>query len=196
MRKGDRSREHIIAKSAELFNQQGYAGASLNDIIEATGIKKGGIYRYFNSKDEIALEAYQHAVGIVGNKFTEAMNEETSAAGRLLAFFHVYADVVNNPPFIGGCPLQNTAVESDDSHPLLRERAQLSLSNTLAKMKTIIEEGIHQGEFKSDIDADAMATFTLSLLEGGIMLSKLEGSNRHMEMNTRNFEAFLLQYTN
>ncbi|MBD3919143.1 TetR/AcrR family transcriptional regulator [Paenibacillus sp. PR3] len=194
MRKGDRAREHIVIKSAELFNQLGYAGASLNDIIEATGIKKGGIYRYFNSKDEIALEAYEHAVGVVGSKFAEAQNEANTASGRLLAFFHVYADVVHNPPFIGGCPLQNTAVESDDSHPLLRERAQLSLSNTLATMKAIILEGIEQGEFKRDLDADAMATFALSLLEGGIMLSKLEGSNRHMEMNTASFSAYLQQH--
>ncbi|GMK38799.1 TetR family transcriptional regulator [Paenibacillus sp. CCS19] len=194
MRKGDRSREHIVVKSAELFNQLGYAGASLNDIIEATGIKKGGIYRYFNSKDEIALEAYQHAVNVVGGKFTEAMNEESSASGRLLAYFHVYADVVNNPPFIGGCPLQNTAVESDDAHPLLRARAQLSLQSTLDKMKAIIQDGIQQGEFKPDIQAEAIATFALSLLEGGILLSKLEGNNRHMEMNTASFSAYLKQF--
>lgn len=41
MKKGDRTREHIIMKSAEIFNQRGYAGTSLNDIIADTGIKKG-----------------------------------------------------------------------------------------------------------------------------------------------------------
>ncbi|WP_372237418.1 TetR/AcrR family transcriptional regulator [Paenibacillus sp. FSL H7-0331] len=45
MKKGDRTREQIIMKSAEIFNQRGYAGTSLNDIIGDTGIKKGGIYR-------------------------------------------------------------------------------------------------------------------------------------------------------
>lgn len=41
MKKGDRTREHIIMKSAAIFNQKGYAGTSLNDIIADTGIKKG-----------------------------------------------------------------------------------------------------------------------------------------------------------
>ncbi|MGP3785472.1 TetR family transcriptional regulator [Paenibacillus sp. 1A_MP2] len=41
MKKGDRTREHIIMKSAEIFNQRGYAGTSLNEIIADTGIKKG-----------------------------------------------------------------------------------------------------------------------------------------------------------
>jgi len=191
MKKGDKTRENIIINSARIFNQQGYAGSSLSDIIAATGIKKGGIYRHFNSKDEIAIEAYNYAASIVGSKFFDAISKEKSAAGKLLAFFHVYEDVVNNPPFIGGCPLQNTAVESDDTHPELRHRAQQGLQGTLVIMMDIIEEGIRTGEFKGDLDVKALASFTFSLLEGGIMLSKLEGNNRHMKMNILNFSTYL-----
>lgn len=195
MKKGDQTRERIIMKSAELFNQQGYAGSSLNDIIAATGIQKGGIYRHFGSKDEIALEAYQYAAATVGKRFAEAIEKEKTAAGRLLAFFYVYEDVVHNPPFIGGCPLQNTAVECDDTHPALRDRAQMGLQNTLNLMKRIIQEGIQTGEFKADVDADSLATMALSLLEGGILLSKLEGSNRHMQINIAGFSRYLKQIT-
>ncbi|WP_248928550.1 TetR/AcrR family transcriptional regulator [Paenibacillus hamazuiensis] len=194
MKKGDKTREHIIMKSAQLFNQQGYAGSSLNDIISATGIKKGGIYRHFGSKDEIALEAFHYAASIVGRSFSEAIGKEESAAGRLLAFFRVYEDVVNNPPFIGGCPLQNTAVESDDTHPALRERAQRGLHDALGMMKQIIYEGIQTGEFKGNLDVDALASFAFSLLEGGIMLSKLDGDNRYMKMNIVSFSTYLQQF--
>ncbi|WP_282936028.1 TetR/AcrR family transcriptional regulator [Paenibacillus sp. RC67] len=193
MKKGDQTREHIIMKSAELFNQQGFAGSSLNDIIAATGIKKGGIYRHFSSKDEIALEAYNYAASVVGSRFDEALDKEETAAGRLLAFFHVYGDVVNAPPFIGGCPLQNTAVESDDTHPSLRQRAEQGLHSTLDRMKSIINDGIQSGEFKEHLDVDALATFAFSLMEGGIMLSKLEGNNRHMQMNIVSFTTYLQQ---
>ncbi len=193
MRKGDKTREHIIMKSAELFNRQGFAGSSLNHIIEAAGIQKGGIYRHFGSKDEIALEAYQYATRRVGERFDEALGNETSSAGKLLAFFRVYENVVDDPPFIGGCPMQNTAVESDDTHPLLRRRAQQSLEASLDRMTSIIAEGIRSGEFKPDVDAEALATFAFSLLEGGILLSKLEGSNRHMKMNMASFAAYLKQ---
>lgn len=193
MKKGDRTRELIIMKSAQLFNQQGYAGSSLNDIIAATGIKKGGIYRHFSSKDEIALEAYNYAASTVGRSISEAVDLEESAAGRLLAFFRVYEDVVNNPPFIGGCPLQNTAVESDDTHPALRERAQSGLHDVMDMMKRIIKEGIQSGEFHENIDVDALASFAFSLLEGGIMLSKLEGDNKYMKMNMASFSSYLEQ---
>ncbi|MFB9326710.1 TetR/AcrR family transcriptional regulator [Paenibacillus aurantiacus] len=193
MKKGEKTRELIIQKAAELFNQRGYAGSSLNDIIAHTGIQKGGIYRHFENKDDIALEAYDYAARIVGQRFVEEIAKETSAYGKLLAYFRVYADAAHNPPFIGGCPLQNTAVESDDGHPLLRQRAQVGLARSLNGMIAIIRTGIESGEFRPDLNAEALASFTLSLLEGGIMLSRLEGSNRHMETNTAAFAAYMEQ---
>jgi len=193
MQKGENTRTLIIAKAAELFNQKGYSGTSLSDITEITGIKKGGIYRHFASKDEIALEAYNYAGAIVGSHFTQAIDQQETAFGKLLANLHVYENVVDDPPFIGGCPLLNTAIESDDSHPGLRQRAQEGLQSTLDAMKEIISKGIDSGEFKADLDVDALATFTLSIMEGGVMMSKLEGNNRHMQMNIENFSAYLKQ---
>lgn len=191
MPKGENTRRHIIAKSAELFNQRGYAGSSLSDITELTGIKKGGIYRYFASKDEIALEAYQYAGSVVHGTIQEALARESTAMGKLLVFLEVYKNVVEAPPFVGGCPLLNLATESDDSHPVLRDRARQGMESTLDTMKAIISSGIQSGEFKDDLDIDALATFTLSVMEGGIMLSKLEGDNRHVRMNIDSLKSYL-----
>jgi TetR/AcrR family transcriptional repressor of nem operon len=191
MPKGENTRKHIIAKSAELFNLRGYAGSSLSDITELTGIKKGGIYRYFASKDEIAVEAYQYAGSIVNRKIKEALDQESTAMGKLLVYLKVYENVVEAPPFIGGCPLLNLATESDDGHPVLRARARQGLDSTLDAMKRIISEGVQSGEFKADLNIDALVTFTLSVMEGGIMLSKLEGDNRHVRMNIESLTAYL-----
>ncbi|MBD0382150.1 TetR/AcrR family transcriptional regulator [Paenibacillus sp. WST5] len=193
MQKGENTRKHIIAKSAELFNQHGYSGSSLSDITERTGIKKGGIYRHFASKDEIALEAYNYAASIVGGQFTQAVAAQETAMNKLLAYFRVYERVVEAPPFVGGCPLLNMAIESDDGHPGLRQRAQQGLARTLDSMKAIIHEGVQNGEFKADLNVDALATFAFATLEGGIMMSKLEGDNRHMQMNIESFTAYLKQ---
>ena len=191
MSKGENTRKRIIAKSAELFNQKGYASSSLSDIMELTGIKKGGIYRHFASKDEIAVEAYRYAGGIVSGKIHEALDRETTATGKLLVFLKVYENVVEAPPFIGGCPLLNLATESDDGDPVLRENARRGMDNTLELMKRIIAEGVRSGEFKADLNVEALATFALSIMEGGIMLSKLDGDNRHVRANIDSLTAYL-----
>ena len=50
MNKGEMTRQRIIEESAPIFNQRGYAGCSMQDVMEATGLEKGGIYRHFESK--------------------------------------------------------------------------------------------------------------------------------------------------
>ena len=69
MTKSERTRQFIIERSAALFNRKGYAGTSLNDIIEVTGLSKGGIYGNFKKgKEEIAVAAFRRDCGQVGNK--------------------------------------------------------------------------------------------------------------------------------
>src|SRR6266567_4555201 len=52
----------ILAQAAQLFSRQGYFGSSLSDIMHETGLEKGGIYNHFNSKEQLALEAFDYAV--------------------------------------------------------------------------------------------------------------------------------------
>jgi len=59
--KSDRTRQLIVEKAAHLFNVKGYAATSMSDIIEATGLAKGGIYGHFKSKEAIASEAFDYA---------------------------------------------------------------------------------------------------------------------------------------
>src|SRR4029077_15442426 len=61
MRKGEQTRQEIIRKAAPIFNQRGYDGAALSDLMKATGPEKGGIYRHFGSKQQLAAEAFDYA---------------------------------------------------------------------------------------------------------------------------------------
>ena len=61
MSKGGQTRQRIVAKAATLFNQRGFDGSSMADLMEATGLEKGGIYRHFSTKEELAEEAFDYA---------------------------------------------------------------------------------------------------------------------------------------
>ena len=61
MLKGEKTRERIVSKAAQLFNERGLEGTSLADLMEATGLEKGGIYRHFPSKEAVAVEAFEYA---------------------------------------------------------------------------------------------------------------------------------------
>ena len=61
MTKGEQTRQRLVAEAAGLFNRQGYEGSSMQDIMQATGLQKGGIYRHFGTKEELAQEAFDYA---------------------------------------------------------------------------------------------------------------------------------------
>ena len=62
MSKGEQTRQRIIEEAATIFNQRGYEATSMQDVMDATGLEKGGLYRHFVSKEELAAEALRYAL--------------------------------------------------------------------------------------------------------------------------------------
>src|SRR3954451_3304349 len=111
--RGEGTRENIIRKAAELFNQHGFAGSSMSDIMAATGLQKGGIYRHFESKEQLAVEALDYAVALVGRRCAQARGGKTHAGDRLGAIVSVFEALPHDPPVPGGCPMMNASGEND-----------------------------------------------------------------------------------
>lgn len=173
MRKGQETRERIVARAAELFNTHGYGGTAIVDVMAAVNLEKGGIYRHFASKDELALAAFDHAADIVRGRVTSAMASEANAADTLLAVVDMFSSYANSPPLPGGCPILNTAIESDDGHPLLRARAQAALRELQGLLHAAVEQGIACHELRQDVQSDRLATLIVATMEGAVMMSSL-----------------------
>jgi TetR/AcrR family transcriptional regulator, transcriptional repressor for nem operon len=172
MSKAEATRTLILKQAAELFNQQGYAGSSIADIMQATGLQKGGIYNHFSSKDELALAAFDFAIACMAERYAAALKHQRHARDRLKAVIAVVSRSADDPAIAGGCPLLNTAIESDDAHPALRRHAQKAMDAWRGMIHKIVNLGIKKGEIVA-IDADEAATVLIAMLEGGIMMSKL-----------------------
>ncbi|TVY01892.1 TetR/AcrR family transcriptional regulator [Paenibacillus cremeus] len=194
MRKGEQTKLRIIEKSAVLFNEKGYTGTTMQDIMDVTGLTKGAIYRSFASKDDIAIEAFQYAGQVLWQHFSEAMAKETTAIGKILAMSDVYQDTAYNPPIQGGCPFLNTAVESDHSFPVLRDHALGAYTQMLDFIQSLLAQGVANGELQAGMELESVASFIFSSMEGGIMASRLTRDNRHVAYARQNIERLLLSY--
>ncbi|HDR6246502.1 TPA: TetR/AcrR family transcriptional regulator, partial [Bacillus cereus] len=105
MTKVDHIKEKIIDTSLYLFNTQGITRTSIQDIMTATNLPKGSIYRRFKNKEEIVLAAFDKGGVIMWKHFDNAMKNKKTALDKIIAIFLVYKDAANNPPIAGGCPL-------------------------------------------------------------------------------------------
>lgn len=190
MSKGEQTREVIVERAAQLFSRKGYFGASLSDLAQETGLGKSGFYNHFKSKDEIAAQAFEYSIKHISQQIADALLDKTNAIERLLALTRVYQNLIEEPFLEGGCPVLNTAVESDDALPQLRELTRKAMDDWQALVQRIVNKGIKNGEIQPEIDSADFATIFISTLEGSIMMSKLYGDPVHI----RRAVAFLTNY--
>ncbi|MGD0404193.1 MAG: TetR/AcrR family transcriptional regulator [Candidatus Acidiferrales bacterium] len=173
MTKGEQTRHEIVRKSAPLFNQKGYEGTSLSDLMEATGLQKGGIYRHFSSKEELAGEAFDYSWGKAVSGRLDGIAEVADCVDRLKKmienFVELRAELVP-----GGCPLMNTAIEADDGNPALRARAKKALQNWTGRLSKITTEGIKKQEIDHRVDPLKLSQLIIGSLEGASLISRLQ----------------------
>jgi TetR/AcrR family transcriptional repressor of nem operon len=188
MTKGEQTRKKIVAAAAPIFNQRGYEGSSLNDLMEATGLKKGGIYRHFSSKEELAAEAFDYTWEAAWNARLPHLDEKASGIEKLKQLIANFVDY--RSPVAGGCPILNTAIDSDDGNLVLRARVAKALRSWLNRLQSIVKQAAHRGETQPGVDPKAVAALIVASLEGALMMSRLERSNdplRHVQQHLNRY---------
>ncbi len=190
MRKGEETRQEIIRKAAPIFNQQGYEGAALSDLMQATGLEKGGIYRHFESKQQLASEAFDYAWKKAVDARLEGTQEISNSVDRLKQIVRNFRDR-RTGLVPGGCPLLNTAVDSDDGNLQLRNKARRALDAWLDRFATIARQGQRRGEIRAQVNAEKLATLIVSTLEGSLMLNRLQRSEEPLDVACRYLEEYL-----
>lgn len=189
MSKGEETRERIIAEAAALFNQRGLEGTSMADLMEATGLEKGGIYRHFPSKEAVAVEAFDYAWEAAFDARMRDLDVIPNSVDRLKRCVVNFVERRSSVP--GGCPLLNTAIESDDGNPVLRERARRALGKWRDLLSSIIDKGIERKEIRRGVDARKLATLVISSLEGALMISRLERDRQALIATQSYLERYL-----
>jgi TetR/AcrR family transcriptional regulator, transcriptional repressor for nem operon len=180
MKKGEQTQDFILEKSAELFNLYGYNRTSLSDIMKATGLKKGGIYNHFKSKDDIAKASFDRAYERVIRRFRHKLDECDTSAQKLYSIVETFRSLNDNPVYAGGCPIYNTAMESIDAYPEMRRKASDAVTSLYQYIVYKLEEGRKSGEFYADIDSEEVATVIMSTLEGAMILTRVNDNTEHL----------------
>ena len=191
MSKAQQTKARIVHQAAELFNQKGYAGSSIADVMQATGLKKGGIYNHFKSKDELALAAFDYAVNLMSQEVWQAVKTKRNAIERLQALVSAYLIYIDKPPIAGGCPILNTAIEADDLDSPLRDRALAAINSWRGLIVRIIQKGIRKQEVRSTVEPDTVATIIICTIEGAIMMSQLEKNPIHLQRAIAHLQSYI-----
>ena len=189
MTKGEQTRKKIVAAAAPLCNQRGYEGSTLNDLMEAIGLKKGGIYRHFSSKEELAAEAFDYTWEAAWNARLLHVDEKATGIEKLK---QLIANFMNyRSPVAGGCPVLNTAIDTDDGNPVLRARVAKALRSWLSRLQIIVEKARERGETRRGVDPKVVATLIVASLEGALMRSRLQRNDEALRRVQSHLNRYL-----
>ncbi|MDA0193975.1 MAG: TetR/AcrR family transcriptional regulator [Bacteroidetes bacterium] len=171
MSKAERTIEYILEIVAPIFNKNGYNGTSMSDITKATGLTKGAIYGNFENKEELALEAFNLNIKKVFNRLAEAMDPEEHCLDKLKAMTKFYRNYPALTSDLGGCPLLNVGVDSNNQNELLAKRVSEVNLKLQRNISNLIQGGIDQDQISSSIDSMKMAGRIIAMIEGSVYMT-------------------------
>jgi len=189
--KADRTRQFIIETTAAIFNTKGYAGTSMSDITEATGLTKGAVYGNFGNKEDVALAVFDYNHGKVSGLIQQRIQSAKTYHDKLMVYAQVYDQFSRSSFPVGGCPILNTSVEADDTNSLLKDRAAKAVLRWKKGVQDLIQAGVDTGEFKEGLDHPRLALSIIALVEGGIMISKVTNSQACLDKIMVTIEAII-----
>lgn len=191
------TRAKVLEAACLLFNKKGYKATSISDITKKAQVTKGSIYSHFQDKSELEKEALRYMCSQMLNDLSRRIKQAENSREKLYCILDYFGEYGKKPPFQGGCPLMNAAIETDDSNPELKKVVKYIMGHIHDSVSKIISNGKKFGQIKKEIHPQEMASFIIATLEGSVMMLKIFDNNDYLNHSIKNvrkeIDSFLIQ---
>ena len=149
-----RRRREILRRATEVFEQQGVARTSMEDIANAVGIKREGIYYYFKSRGDILLEIILPQSNTLALNLKHILDSRMTRVEKLHAAIKSHLDAFNPAYLEMSVALREDHFVRDD-----KKLGELKRTwDTYNEMWTaLIAEGQEEGVFKNGMNPKLVA---------------------------------------
>ena len=192
--KAERTKQFILETAAPIFNQKGISGANIDDVLDAAKLTKGCLYGHFENKEDLALQVVDFMLDNNGKRLLLAISKGKSAKAKVFAYLDYYKDPLDTH-IVGGCPIFNMAVESDDNFPVIKEKVAGIIRQGQELFVSILNQGIADGEFSYKLDTAVYAFKTVAAIEGSIVMCRTLDTAKPMRSLIKSLKAELESYS-
>jgi TetR/AcrR family transcriptional repressor of nem operon len=182
------TRDRLIDSARHLFWERGYAGTSMADLLAHANVNSGSFYHFFESKEALlreVLTGYLHALRPV--IVEPALASTPDPVERIFAVLSGYRGRILATNCQYGCPLGRLALEIDPEN----RPAHALIAENFAAWIAAVEECVLalSPRLPRSVEPHALATFVLTTMEGGVMLSRSAGSVEPFDAAVRQLRA-------
>jgi TetR/AcrR family transcriptional repressor of nem operon len=180
-RKGQATRERIVAAAAGEMFERGVARTSLDEVKAAAGVSSSQLYHYFKDKHELVLAVIEHQTQAIldGQRPLLAGLDSMQA---LRAWRDALVAVQRSLNCEGGCPIGTLGAELSETDP----QARAKVAEGFAAWRESIADGLRalqaRGELAADAEPDKLALALLAALQGGLVLTQIRRDTEPLEV--------------
>jgi AcrR family transcriptional regulator len=160
-------KNQILDAAINVFAKSGFSDARMDDIVQESGISKGGLYWYFKSKDQIIFAVLDRMIQREFDTFLSEKNKLESARDQFLLLIDLVEKDMGRFNFLMPVLFEFYAMGLRNAS--VRKMLSKSLQSYIDLIVPIIEQGIANGEFRS-CDPIEAALAVGAVMEGTILL--------------------------
>jgi TetR/AcrR family transcriptional regulator, transcriptional repressor for nem operon len=165
------TRDRLIDSARFLFWERGYGATSMSELLAHAEVHSGSFYHFFDSKEALLRAVLEQYIELLRPMIVDpAFATSPKPLERIFAILAGYRERILMTHCTFGCPLGRLALEVDPenapAHKLIAQNFQgwiEAVRECLVEMRTALPRST---------DIDALATFILVTMEGGVMLSR------------------------
>ncbi len=165
------TRDRLIDSARFLFWERGFAGTSMSELLAHADVNSGSFYHFFDSKEALlraVLEGYLHLLRpmVIDPAFARVQEP----VDRIFAILAGYRARILGTDCRYGCPLGRLALEIDPENAPAHQLIAQNFQGWIEAVRECIEA--MKDSLPPGTDLDALATYVLVVMEGGVMLSR------------------------
>jgi len=169
------AKERLIATAAKLFFERGYTAVGVAEICDEAGLKKGSFYHFFETKNDLVLQAIDCYAQTYRDLIERALQPDRTAREQLVAVLHGVCGLMERRAEcegrMHGCPIGNLALELAHRDEAIRRKLDDVFASWRAAFETVLRRGLERGEF-GPLDPVRTAETIVALVQGATLLAK------------------------
>ncbi len=172
-RNPDQTRKTLLMAAFQEIHRNGFKRASLDSILENTGLTKGALYHHFPNKQALGYAVVDELLCSMAYEIW--VRPMVGADDPITALQEQLAAVAAHPQqdlIMHGCPLNNLSQEMSGLDEGFRVRLDAAFSGWRDGIAACLEHGKTRDTVRADVDSNQAGTFIIASMEGCIGMAK------------------------
>lgn len=165
------TRERLVESALYLFWLQGYAATGIAEILERAEVNAGSFYHFFKRKEDLLLAVLQLYVESLEPVVVAPVRTlHADPIERVFGILEFYRHNLVATGCTYGCPIGRLALEIPPEQADVHRRLADNFDGWTAAVAACLGEA--RDRFPAGTDFDSLATFVLTVMEGGVMQAR------------------------